>query len=202
MDAGVFYVSGIQALNLYKIRKRSVQARPSELDAIITMFKNDILYNTKRFESWYLLGKCYSYIVEDDLLWTADKISSSEKKAVIATTQKRAILCYAMSLTLFFENETTRTVDEQIVIVECLESLANELMIAVYKPMEALCFDTNLSSLVVSSSNPATSSEIEKSSVAPVYSITDSSIEDTMIKCLTLANRYQESLLEAGKLIV
>lgn len=200
MDAGVFYVSGIQALNLYKIRKRSVQARPSELDAIITMFKNDILYNTKRFESWYLLGKCYSYIVEDDLLWTADKISSSEKKAVIATTQKRAILCYAMSLTLFFENETTRTVDEQIVIVECLESLANELMIAVYKPMEALCFDTNLSSLVVSSSNPATSSEIEKSSVAPVYSITDSSIEDTMIKCLTLANRYQESLLEAGKL--
>lgn len=83
MTAGLFYVSSLQSLGLYKMRKKSMQARPSELDSIIRMLKNDIIYNTNRFESWILLGKCYSYIVEDDLIWTSDKITVPEKKMLL-----------------------------------------------------------------------------------------------------------------------
>lgn len=194
LDAGVFYVAGIQALNLYKIRKKSVQARPSELDAIITMFKNDILYNTRRFESWFLLGRCYSFIVEDDLLWTADKLSSPEKKINIARNQKQAILCYLMAITIYFEPDITRTNEEQKVISECLEALANELIVGNFKPMEKWCF--LLSDPLANAEQLPNNSD----NTAPqnfTYSLTDSEIEQAILSCLNRANNISENLLES-----
>ncbi|KAL3231533.1 Histone transcription regulator 3 [Nakaseomyces bracarensis] len=192
LDAGVFYVAGIQALNLYKIRKKSVQARPSELDAIITMFKNDILYNTRRFESWFLLGRCYSYIVEDDLLWTADKLSSPEKKSNIARHQKQAILCYIMAVTIYFDAETSRTNEEKKVLTECLESLSNELMIAYFKPMEKWCF---LPSDSANSSQSQQSNLENPSEEFSNFSIADNEIEEAMLKCYKIANEFTKELL-------
>lgn len=139
MDAGLFYVASTQALNLYRTRKKSMQARPSELDSIISMLKVDIVYNTRRFESWYLLGRCYSYIVEDDLMWTSDKLSTVEKKSTIALKQRMAILCYVMSLKLFYSKRVKHFEDEQIV-KRALEDLGTELISGLHKPMEELCF--------------------------------------------------------------
>ncbi|QLG75089.1 hypothetical protein HG535_0H04160 [Zygotorulaspora mrakii] len=139
MNVGVLYVSSIQSLNLYRARKKLMQARPSELDSIISMLKNDIIYNTKRFESWYLLGKCYAYLVEDDLMWTSDKLTVIEKKNSIAMTQRQSILCFIMSLTLFFAKKIKLPEDEIIAQKAC-EEMGVELISAYLKPMEKLCF--------------------------------------------------------------
>ncbi|QLQ79989.1 hypothetical protein HG537_0C06380 [Torulaspora globosa] len=139
MDAGLFYVASVQALNLYGTRKKSMQARPSELDSIITMLKTDIIYNTGRFESWYLLGRCYSFIVEDDLMWTSDKLSTIEKKSTIALKQRTAILCYIMSLKLFYAKKI-KHVDDYRIIKRVMEALGTELISGSHKPMEKLCF--------------------------------------------------------------
>ncbi|CAI6754338.1 ANM_collapsed_G0031170.mRNA.1.CDS.1 [Saccharomyces cerevisiae] len=139
MTAGLFYVSSLQSLGLYKMRKKSMQARPSELDSVIRMLKNDIIYNTNRFESWILLGKCYSYIVEDDLIWTSDKVTVPEKKDVIALTQRKAILCYLMAISIYY-SKLDRTIDDKKIILEALDDLGSMLISGYYNPMNKLCF--------------------------------------------------------------
>lgn len=138
-DAGLFYVSSIQAFNLYRIRKKSMQARPSELDYIVAMLKNDILYNTQRFETWYLLGQCFGFMVEDDLIWTSDKLSIPEKKHYTAQTQRQAILCYIMSIAIYY-SKPVKTAENDLIIQRTLEALGSEMMSGYLKPMDKLCY--------------------------------------------------------------
>ncbi|CAR23025.1 Hir3p [Lachancea thermotolerans CBS 6340] len=144
-DLGLFFVASIQALNLYKARKKATQARPSELDSVISTLKTDILYNTERFESWMLLGKCYSYIVEDDLIWTSDKLATSEKRKGTTSIQRKAILCYLMALGLAMRSKgkfptSSQVSDYQDILKELFETLSEEILNGYLKPMEASCF--------------------------------------------------------------
>lgn len=138
-DAGLFYVSSIQAFNLYRFRKKSMQARPSELDYIVAMLKNDIFYNTKRFESWYLLGRCFAFMVEDDLIWTSDKLSVPEKKYSTAQTQRQAILCYVMAVTIYFK-KSVKSAEDGPILQRVLGALGSEMMSGYLKPMEKQCY--------------------------------------------------------------
>ncbi|CCH61540.1 hypothetical protein TBLA_0E04910 [Henningerozyma blattae CBS 6284] len=139
LDTGLFYFGSIQALNFYKMRKKSMQARPSELDSIIKSLKTDILYNTGRFESWYLLGKCHSFIVEDDLIWTSEKITSIEKKVFTASSQRKAIICYLTGISLFL-SKGMASIEDKLVYSKLLASLGKELVSGYLKPMDKECF--------------------------------------------------------------
>ncbi|SCU91845.1 LAFA_0F06194g1_1 [Lachancea sp. 'fantastica'] len=145
-DSGIFYVAAIQAMNLYKARKKATQARPSELDFIISTLKNDILYKTNRFESWFLLGKCYSFRVEDDLIWTSDKLATHEKRKGTTEVQRKSILCYLMALGMAMQQSHDCMTDSEQrdfhqILKELLETLSEELLNGFLKPMEKSCFE-------------------------------------------------------------
>lgn len=183
MNAGLFYVSSIQALNLYRNRKKSTQARPSELDSIIAMLKNDIIYNTKRFESWYLLGKCYAFIVEDDLIWTSDKLTVPDKKNATALTQRKAILCYIMSITLYYAKKV-KVEEDKIILEKALEELGAEMISGYYKPMEKLCYiRRSASELKLSDSG-----ELIKEKFKDQAFISDFNIEQAILLCFHRGN--------------
>lgn len=184
IDAGLFYVAGIQALNLYKARKKSMQARPSELDSIITMLKNDLVYNTNRFESWYMLGRCFAFIVEDDLMWTSDKLTVLEKKNVIAFTQRRAILCYIMALQVFYGKEK-RDSDDEVVAQKALEALGNELISGKLKPMENLCFSWKRPSTAL---KLTIDGELIQEKQSQTMLISSFNIDQAILMCLHRAN--------------
>ncbi|SMN21995.1 similar to Saccharomyces cerevisiae YJR140C HIR3 Subunit of the HIR complex [Maudiozyma saulgeensis] len=186
MDAGIFYVASIQTMNLYKIKKKAMQARPSELDSIRRSLRNDILYNTKRFESWYLLGTCFSYIVEDDLIWTSDKISVIEKKRTTADTQRKAILCYIMALSLYFEMDDPLP-DETIVIGQTFEALGNELISAYYKPMDKISFSWNFSNKILQLSEDR---NVAESQTDEYTTISNFNVEQAIVLCFMKANHY------------
>lgn len=186
MDTGIFYVASIQAMNLYKTRKKSMQARPSELDSIRKTLRNDILYNTRRFESWYLLGKCFSYIVEDDLIWTSDKISVIDKKRTIAVTQRKAILCYIMSLSLYYSIECPSPEDGKI-IEQTFEALGKELISGFYKPMDKLCFSWKSSNKILEISD---TKDIQETNSTEFITISDFNIEQAIVLCFARANEF------------
>lgn len=145
-DLGLFYLSGFQAMNLYKSRKKSMQARPSELDYIISILKSDIIYDTRRPKSWFLLGRCFSFMVEDDLIWTSDKLTTIEKKRATSVTQRKAILCYLMSASLFISKshelftQLSEKEEEISVFKDVLEVLAEEMINGHWSPMNDLCY--------------------------------------------------------------
>ena len=194
MDAGIFYVASIHAMNLYKIKKKSMQARPSELDSIRKTLKVDVLYNTQRSESWYLLGKCFSYIVEDDLIWTSDKISTIEKKKTIAITQRKAILCYLMAISIY-NGDNDHTIDDETIIARTYEALGNELVSGYYKPMDKLCFSWQPSSKILHLTE-------EKSIKETVYkdavTISEFNIEQSIVLCFRKSNMYYSNSSETN----
>lgn len=185
-DAGLFYVSSIQAFNLYRFRKKSMQARPSELDYIVAMLKNDIIYNTQRFESWYLLGRCFAFMVEDDLIWTSDKLSVPEKKSSTAQTQKQAILCYIMSVAVYFARPCNSAEDGPI-IQRILGALGLEMMSGYLKPMEKQCyFGAPWAQWMKLNEN----GELIKQTTANVRTISDFNVEQAILLSLQQAIRF------------
>lgn len=186
MDAGIFYMASIQTMNQYRIKKRAMQARPSDLDSIRKTLRNDILYNTRRFESWFLLGSCFSYIVEDDLTWTSDKISVPEKKKTVANMQRKALLCYMMALSLFYTIESP-SLDDSKIIGETFQALGNELVRAYYKPMDKLAFSWKFSSDVLQLSDDK---NIQETEIQDFMSISNFNIEQAIVLCFTRARQY------------
>ena len=190
IDAGIFYISSVQALNQYIQRKKMMQARPSELDFIIKNITTDILYNTKRYESWYILGQCYSFLVEDDLIWTADKLASKEKKNAIAAAQRKAILCFLMSLSLLYSKKN-HDKDENTILKMVLESLGKELTISYYKPMEKVAFEWNYNSPILKLSG---NSQVEKVNIDSRLTISDFNIQQLMLFCFSKAVELEEEI--------
>lgn len=138
-DMGFYYVQGAMALVLFKIRKRSMQSRAAELDIVVEMLKSDLMCGTNRMESWLLLGQTYGFLVEDDLVWTLDKLNG-DRKNTTAVYQKRALLCYLMALSVYAQmsEEERKKRDRMISLVWSL--LARELYNSVAKPMGRLAY--------------------------------------------------------------
>ncbi|CCE61705.1 hypothetical protein TPHA_0B00330 [Tetrapisispora phaffii CBS 4417] len=193
IEIGLYYIASVQALNLYKLRKKSMQARPSELDSIINMIKIDIIYNFNRYESWYLLGLCFSYIVEDDLMWTSDKLNVPEKKNTIASNQRKAILCYLMSINVFYQkNEVDR--DDKKVMIKVLEALGMELIIGLYKPMDMECFQFQRAHKYLQLGDDG---ELAEKMIVEINSISSFNIEQAALLCFNRSNKFREALVSS-----
>ncbi|KAG7869230.1 hypothetical protein KL918_000775 [Ogataea parapolymorpha] len=140
---GVYFMQGLLALTLFKIRKRTMQGRSAELDFVIKMFEYDIASGSYRFESWLLLAQAYSYLVEDDIIWTSDKLNNVDKKRNTAILQRKSLLCYFMSISLFTRLSTERQKELTPVATMLWTSLGKELYNAMMSPMERLALEVD-----------------------------------------------------------
>jgi hypothetical protein len=141
-ENGLYYLEGLIGLHFFKVRKRTIQSRASELDYVLKMLENDVLCGCNRFETWVALGQTYSFLVEDDLIWTADKLNSYERKQATALTQKKALLCYFMAVSIYFKSDDGEKSRVQPVLFSLWESFAKELYCSWMEPMNKKAFHT------------------------------------------------------------
>lgn len=140
-DQGLFYCEAVTNLNMYRVRKKAMQAKASDLEDILKMIKADLLYGTEKAESWLLLGQTFSLQVEDDLIWTSDKLNIFEKKLLTASTQRKSILSFLMALNILIRNEIHGIETNKPVFALVLSHLSKELYHSLTKPMSGLCFE-------------------------------------------------------------
>lgn len=140
-DQGLFYCEAVTNLNIYKVRKKAMQAKASDLEEILKMIKADLLYGTEKAESWLILGQTFSLQVEDDLIWTSDKLNIFEKKVVTASTQRKSILSFLMALNILIRNEIRGTETNKSIFALVLSCLSKELYHSLTKPMSGLSFE-------------------------------------------------------------
>lgn len=76
------------------------------VDQIIELLKTNIIFNMSCYEAWYLLGYCYLILLDYDLNSSADKINSEQKKLLVCTNQKKAILCFLEALRILNKNSS------------------------------------------------------------------------------------------------
>lgn len=137
---GLYFLQAVTMFNSYKIRKKSAQSRTVELERIIRLLKDDLMYCSNRMESWLLLGQAYGYIVEDDLIWTSDKLNIIDRKVVTANLQRKSLVCYIMAINTLTQQGPTDNESTNSVIGILMNSFVKELYGAVQTPMEMIAF--------------------------------------------------------------
>lgn len=144
IHGGLYFLEAVLMFNSYKVRKKSAQGRIVELERIIVLLKNDLSFGTGRLESWILLGQAYGFIVEDDLLWTSDKLNTIDRKAATGNIQRKSLLCYFMAV-----NTLTKAPNPKPVMGLLMGSLVKELYGAIKPPMDMIAFKVHSGSKLV-----------------------------------------------------
>ena len=114
-DRGWYFLLGHIALTRFKSVKRVNPTPTDELDIAATFFRQDLEHGMDKWETWYRLAQVYDAKIEDDLLWTADKINNHRQE--LATLQRNAIHAYAMAAAVAVRTaddhyETARKISE------------------------------------------------------------------------------------------
>lgn len=137
LHLGLYYIQAAAMFAQYKIKKKSMQLRIVDLETIIDLLKYDLVYNPTRFESWMLLGQAYGFLVEDDVIWTADKLNTPERKVVTANLQRKLLIAYLMAINLVANCPKP---ESSLVIGQLTQGLAKEMYLAVKVPMDGMAF--------------------------------------------------------------
>ncbi|KAJ5266964.1 Tetratricopeptide-like helical [Penicillium angulare] len=95
---GWYFLLGHATLTKFRAQKRLSPGSTSELDDAINFFRQDLDHGTGRWETWYRLAQAYDTKLEEDITWTADKINNNRSE--LAATQRYAIHCYAMAVSV------------------------------------------------------------------------------------------------------
>ena len=137
VHGGIYYLEAVLMFNSYKIRKKSAQSRTVELERIIRLLKDDLIFGTKRIESWILLGQAYGFIVEDDLIWTSDKLNTIDRKVQTANLQRKSLLSYMIAINMITrENENMESLKSIVSVLT--NSFAKEFYSALRSPMDMI----------------------------------------------------------------
>lgn len=165
VEKGLYYLEATTNYNFFKSRRKMMQAKLADLDVVHKMVRSDLSYGTNRVESWILLGEIYSIQVEDDLIWTSDKLNSIEKKKLTANTQRKAILAYLMALSIVINDPALfDSMDKQTLIL-LFGKLSFELYHSVSIPLNGLCYQDDLNKKVLAENGlimkPVTVSEFK-----------------------------------------
>ncbi|GMF02226.1 unnamed protein product [[Candida] boidinii] len=143
IDEGLYYLQALVGFSAFKTKKRNMQSRVADLDSVIALLKSDIACGSNRLESWLLLGQAYSAFVEDDMIWTADKLNNPEKKNITAFMQKQALLCYLKAIDIYAHMSNDQKENLRLVAASLWLTFGNELYNALKEPMSKLAFMVN-----------------------------------------------------------
>lgn len=95
---GWFFLMGQMALTKFRSQKRNGPTPTEDVDIAIAFFMQDLEYTGEHWETWYRLAQAYDIKIEENVLWTAEKLNSS--MADIVSLQKNALHCYIMATAL------------------------------------------------------------------------------------------------------
>lgn len=137
---GLYFMEAVLMFNFYKIRKKSAQSRTVELEKIVSLLYLDLAHGSERVESWILLGQAYGFLVEDDLIWTSDKLNMIDRKVITANSQRKAIVSYLMAISTMTQKGLTDVDNMKSVIAVLMNSLTKELYSACFPPMSMTAF--------------------------------------------------------------
>lgn len=93
---GWYFTLGFAALTRFRNQKRSSPGGFEDIDLALAFFRHDIELDYEKWETWYRLGQVYDAKIEEETMWTAEKLNNHRDE--IQTLQRNAIHCYSMAV--------------------------------------------------------------------------------------------------------
>ncbi|KAI9678770.1 MAG: Histone transcription regulator 3 [Caeruleum heppii] len=108
-STGWYYHLGTTALARFKSQKRVGPGAAEDLDDAARFLTIDLLLGLDRWESWYRLAQVFDLMLEEEVLWTADKLNKERNE--LRTLQRKAIKCYTMAISsaIRWAEQTSKT---------------------------------------------------------------------------------------------
>jgi hypothetical protein len=96
-EKGWYFLQGMIALSKFRSQKRlGPGGQMDDMKVAATFLRLQLQYTSDHWEAWYRLAQCFDYELEDEVMWSAEKINK-DRHALIRT-QRSAIHCYVMAL--------------------------------------------------------------------------------------------------------
>jgi len=163
--SGLYYLQGLLIFSSYKLRKKNMQGRAVEIENAIMLFRNDLICGGNRMESWFLMGQAYGFLVEDDLIWTSDKLTVMDRKIGTANLQRKSLICYLMAINCTLDELAKERIKP--VVGSLMSLFAKELFGAVSGPMNMLAFKVQSHPRFIKQPAGATFSSVSEKTTLP-----------------------------------
>lgn len=95
-EKGWYFLLGSMAFNRFGLQKRVAPGTTDDLNFAEYFFRLDLEYNMDKWETWYRLAVVFDTMMEEDVLWSAEKLNSNGTG--LPGMQRWAIHCYTMAL--------------------------------------------------------------------------------------------------------
>ncbi|KAF4630688.1 hypothetical protein G7Y89_g7450 [Cudoniella acicularis] len=116
-DKGWYFLLGMIALTKFRSQKRlGPGAQTDDMRVAATFIRLQLQFSADHWETWYRLAQCFDYELEEEVMWSADKINNH--RADLIRLQRGAIHCYVMAL-----STAVRTADDSFATAEKLSEM-------------------------------------------------------------------------------
>jgi hypothetical protein len=125
-DKGWYFLLGMIALTKFRSQKRlSPGAQTDDMRVGATFMRLQLQFSADHWETWYRLAQCFDYELEEEVMWSADKINNH--RADLVRLQRGALHCYVMAL-----STAVRTADDSFSTAEKLSEMYHEFGMRIY----------------------------------------------------------------------
>jgi len=95
-DKGWYFLHGMLALTRFRSQKRLSPGATDDLKVAATFFRLQLQFTSDLWETWYRLAQCFDSELEEDILWSAEKLNG--ERGPLVQLQRSSIHCYIMAL--------------------------------------------------------------------------------------------------------
>jgi hypothetical protein len=125
-DKGWYFLLGMIALTKFRSQKRlGPGAQTDDLRVAATFMRLQLQFTSDHWETWYRLAQCFDYELEEEVMWSADKINNHRGELV--KLQRSSIHCYVIAL-----STAIRTADDSFATAEKLSEMYHEFGVRLY----------------------------------------------------------------------
>jgi hypothetical protein len=121
-----YFLLGMINLTKFRSQKRlGPGAQTDELKISASFMRLQLQFTADHWETWYRLAQCFDHELEEEVMWSADKINNH--RGDLVRLQRSAIHCYIMAL-----STAIRFADDSFSTAEKLSEMYYEFGIRLY----------------------------------------------------------------------
>jgi hypothetical protein len=93
---GWYFLLGMIALSKFRSQKRLGPGATDDLKVAASFFRLQLQFITEHWETWYRLAQCFDAELEEDIMWSAEKLNND--RSPLVQMQRSSIHCYLMAI--------------------------------------------------------------------------------------------------------
>ncbi|KAF8857800.1 hypothetical protein BDZ45DRAFT_623207 [Acephala macrosclerotiorum] len=125
-EKGWYFLLGMINLTKFRQQKRlGPGAQTDDLKVGVSFLRLQLQFTAEHWETWYRLAQCFDFELEEEVLWSADKINNH--RAELTKLQRSAIHCYIMAL-----STAVRNADDTFATAEKLSEMYFDFGMRIY----------------------------------------------------------------------